>query len=183
MIPTWGSALLLDLAIGSAASKSPWTIDIPLHLRYLPPINNDTAASGKRIVNVPHPVLFWACPRAEEVLPESLSENPFDRRFLGFDTLFEDGTRFSFLEGRSVPGPGSQGMEKGTGLGLAERLSVPVLDMRLAGGVERWTVVVVIMGMVWVVLKALGVSVAVRFPGRSIMHGTEEGKKWKRKKL
>ncbi|KAI4123681.1 MAG: hypothetical protein LQ347_006059, partial [Umbilicaria vellea] len=88
VIQKWGSALLVELAppssdIQSTRGSGPpesWHADIPLHLRYLRP-----SAGGITEVEVPWPVVFWAC-TAEE--GSKMSVNPFDRVNLGYDGLF-----------------------------------------------------------------------------------------------
>ena len=139
--------MLLELAPppSSAGSANPgsrkhaWHADIPLHLRYLPP-----AAGGVTEVEVPWPVVFWAC-AAEE--GSKMSVNPFDRVNLGYDGLFGPRTMFYHLEPDATGSAGS----------LVERLPVPVLDLDRAGWVEQGTVAAVVMGALWVCWKLVGV--------------------------
>ncbi|KAF2238565.1 PIG-X-domain-containing protein [Viridothelium virens] len=163
-ISRWGSAVLLELAHPSAPPSTPqdgatagaeagagaetaaaaaaadWTVSIPLHLRYLEPRAN---ASGMSAVDVPWPVVFWACAAEEGT---KMGMNPFDRTNLGYDGLF--GTRTMFYH---VP-PAVQAAA------LVERVPVPVLDLGRARYVELGTVVAVVVGFAWVVWKLLAVG-------------------------
>lgn len=147
VVQKWGSAMLVELAPPSSDTQSPrgrgphesWHTDIPLHLRYLRP-----SAGGLTQVEVPWPVVFWAC-TAEE--GSKMSVNPFDRVNLGYDGLFGPRTMFYHL----TPDAG------GDGESLVERLAVPVLDLDRTGWVEQGTVAVVVMGALWVCWKLWGV--------------------------
>ena len=72
--------------------------------------------------------------------------NPFDRVNLGYDGLFGPKTMFYHLE---PDGAGASGS-------LVERLAVPVLDLDRSGLVEGGTVVVVVLGALWVCWKLWG---------------------------
>ncbi|KAL8927994.1 MAG: hypothetical protein Q9208_002069 [Pyrenodesmia sp. 3 TL-2023] len=146
VIGQWGSALLLELAPptprhagASLKSNSPWHADIPLHMRYLPP-----KAGGTSTVDVPWPVVFWAC-RAEA--GTKMNVNPFDRVNLGYESLFGPRTMFYHLQ----PRPAAEGS------GLVEQVEVPVMDTERATWVESGTVGVVVLGALWVVWKLLRV--------------------------
>lgn len=147
VIKKWGSTMLVELAPPSSdtqPTKGPgpqesWHADIPLHLRYLRP-----SAGGITKVEVPWPVVFWAC-TAEE--GSKMSVNPFDRVNLGYDGLFGPKTMFYHL----APDAG------GKGGSLVETLAVPVLDLDRSGMVEQGTVAVVVMGALWVCWKLWGV--------------------------
>ena len=106
-------------------------VDIPLHLRYLPP-----SAGGYADVQFPWPVAFWACPTEEGTL---MSNNPFDRVNLGYDGLFGPRTMFHHLT--------PEGNDNGT---LIETIRVPVLDLDHASNVEMGTITVVMLGVGWV---------------------------------
>lgn len=146
VIAKWGSALLLELAPppprhpgASLKSGSPWRVDIPLHMRYLPPI-----AGGSSTVDVPWPVVFWACPAEEGT---KMAVNPFDRVNLGYESWFGPRTMFYHLQ----PRPAAEGAS------LAERVEVPVMDLERATSVEAGTVGIVMLGALWVVWKSLRV--------------------------
>ncbi|KAL9093282.1 MAG: hypothetical protein Q9165_004023 [Trypethelium subeluteriae] len=167
-ISRWGSAVLLELAhpsvplsstaeggtsadagaqsdaeVVAAAAGEDWTVSIPLHLRYLEPRAN---ASGMSAVDVPWPVVFWACAAEEGT---KMRVNPFDRTNLGYDGLF--GPRTMFYH---VP-PVAQATAAAA---LVERVPVPVLDLGGARYVELGTVVAVVVGFAWVVWKLLAVG-------------------------
>ena len=120
-------------------------MSIPLHLRYLPA----TTQSHTRI-GVPWPVVFWAC-RAEE--GEKMSTNPFDRRNLGYDTLFGPNTRFMHVQSAMGDSVGRENRK------MVEWIDVPVLDTRKAAWVEIGTVGMVVfafLGLCWVLFGKIG---------------------------
>lgn len=133
----WGSAALLELASPNADDdlKDTWTVTIPTHLRYL---NATASETGHAPVNVPWPVVFWAC-EAEEGL--KMSTNPFDRVNLGYDGLFGPKTMFYHV-------PADPSRER-----LVEQLRVPVLDPLQAQWVPLGTVMAVLAGFGWVCWK------------------------------
>ncbi|KAL8909621.1 MAG: hypothetical protein Q9207_000119 [Kuettlingeria erythrocarpa] len=146
VIVKWGSALLLELAPptprhpgASPENGSPWRVDIPLHMRYLPP-----KAGGSSTVDVPWPVVFWACPAEEGT---RMDVNPFDRVNLGYESWFSPRTMFYHLQPRPATEGGS----------LVERVEVPVMDLGRATWVEAGTVGIVMLGAAWVVWKSLRV--------------------------
>ncbi|KAI8940798.1 hypothetical protein NX059_002061 [Plenodomus lindquistii] len=146
VVRQWGSAALFEVAHPKAASSSSsssssttngddasnWTINIPLHLRYLP-----ASPTQHTRVPLPWPVVFWAC-RADE--GAKMSANPFDRVHLGYEALFGPKTRFMHVQ----PAPVGA---------LVEWIDVPVLDTRGTAWVEGGTVGVVVLaflGLCWV---------------------------------
>lgn len=144
----WGSALLVELAPPRSTSNprsagtvnepgNSWFADIPLHLRYLPP-----SQDGLAFMSIAWPIVFWACPSDEGT---KMNTNPFDRIHLGYDGLFGPRTIFYHLQ------PASGGES------LVEDIRVPVLD--LAGSKMKWiesgTVMVVVLGFLWVCLRLL----------------------------
>lgn len=142
VIQNWGSALLLEIAPpapnvdDSLQSKDrPWLADIPLHLRYLPP-----TLGGMSAVQVPCPVVFWACPAEEGT---KMNVNPFDRVNLGYEALFGPRTMFYHLQ----PQPAVEGGR------LMEEVRIPVVDLQRTGWVEGATVGVIIIGAAWVFWK------------------------------
>ncbi|CAO1604010.1 protease B nonderepressible form [Xanthoria calcicola] len=142
----WGSTMLLELAHRDRrqarleTAESQWRVDIPLHLRYLPP-----AAGGATGVDLPWPIVFWACPAEEG---SDVSGNPFDRINLGYEVLFGPSTTFYHFR----PQP------KEPRRSLVEQLQVPVMDLPASRWVESGTVGVIILGALWVMWKLLRVS-------------------------
>jgi hypothetical protein len=146
VLDKWGSNVLLELATPNIAENSSrssagttWDATIPLHLRYLVPSNTSTTS-----VQIPWPVVFWACTAEEGT---KFPVNPFDRVNLGYDGLF--GTRTMFYHLDPVVKDGGK---------LVSTLKVPVLNTEAIGSrwVESGTVVVVLLGWMWVVWKMLG---------------------------
>ncbi len=121
-------------------TESQWHVDIPLHLRYLPP-----AAGGATSVDLPWPIVFWVCPAEEG---SDLSGSPFDRINLGYEVLFGPSTIFYHFQ----PQP------KEPRRSLVEQLQVPVMDLPASRWVETGTVGVIILGALWVMWKSLRVS-------------------------
>ena len=128
---TWGSNVLLELAPPSPLSEEPWIAQVPLHLRYLEP-----SASGEREVQVPYPVVFWACPTDGGA---DFSNNPFDRSKIGYDALFPAETVFWHVEPQ--PKEGSQ---------LVNSVSVPVLKEGNEDLIRQGTFAVLGVGALWV---------------------------------
>lgn len=139
-INQWGSAALIELASPKAVDqmKGTWTVTIPTHLRYL---NATSSPTGHAPVDVPWPVVFWAC-EAEEGL--KMSTNPFDRVNIGYDGLFGPKTMFYHI-------PPSPDRER-----LVEQLSVPVLDPAQAAWVPLGTLLAVLAGFGWVCWRLFG---------------------------
>ena len=138
VVQKWGSNVLLELATppsGTSTAGIPWTVTIPLHLRYMEP-----TVGGKSQIRVPWPVIFWACTADEGT---KFPVNPFDRVNLGYDGLFGPRTMFYHLEVQSRNGT------------MVEELDVPVLDRGAVGSawVESGTVLVIMLGFVWVLWK------------------------------
>ncbi|KAI1191305.1 PIG-X [Nemania serpens] len=138
-VKLWGSSVLLELQPPhSAQGDSPWTAEIPLHLRYLSP-----AKGGYSTINVPWPVLFWACSSDEGT---KFPNSPFDRVNLGYDGLFGPRTLFWHVN------PQSEGNS-----GLNHQIKVPVLDTNKTKWVGAGTAAVVLVGFVYIVLKLASV--------------------------
>ena len=112
-----------------------WSAYVPLHLRYLQP-----EARGRGTVKVPWPVVFWACPAQEGT---KMSTNPFDRLNLGFEGLFGPRTMFYHL----TPHTDSWTQD------LIEGLQIPVIDAEKLANTETGTVVIVLLGTIWLVAK------------------------------
>jgi hypothetical protein len=128
-VSLWGSSALLELAPPSGVDQS-WSADIPLHLRYLPPTER---TSGQSQLEVPYPVVFWACAADEE---SAFSGNPFDRVNIGYDGLFGPKTMFYHLSPK--------------GYKLTNLINVPVLDLDKSKYVELGTAGIVLLGFSWV---------------------------------
>lgn len=157
VVPRWGSTLMLQLALPDVYSsgtdpakllrnmEGTWDITVPLHLRYLEPDE-----SGRRSLQVPTPLVMWACTAEEGT---KMAVNPFDRVNLGWDALL--GTRSMFYQLTPATNEGQEG--------LVMSVDVPVLSMNTAEGmnlgrqmIEAWTIATVLMGFLWILYK-LGV--------------------------
>jgi hypothetical protein len=128
----WGSTMLLELA--PPADGQQWTVEVPLHLRYLSP-----AEGGYLKRDIPYPAIFWAC-NAEE--GTKFPTNPFDRVNLGYDGLFGPRTVFWHVD----PTPEGSGQWR-------NEITIPVLDTGKAGWVNAGTAIVVLLGFGWVLWK------------------------------
>lgn len=158
-VSEWGSAALLELATppetSSTSSKRNYQVSIPLHLRYLTPLN-----ASHVLTPIPYPSIFYACPSDNS--GTKFASSPFDRVNLGYDDLFGTNTLFYHVppttEQRSV-----------------EYLSVPVLDLQDAKWVEFGTLVAVLAGTVWI-LGVLGWGI-LRGSGKVDGSGKAKAKK------
>ena len=159
VIKQWGSAALFELADPptnpQGKPKEPWTVTIPLHLRYLSPTNHtassdSSARPGEQIVDVPWPIVFWAC--HGEISGSKMAVNPFDRVNLGYDGLFGDRTVFYHVPPYLERTPDEIAKAKH---GMNERLHVPVLDLEKASSVGLITIIVVTLGAGLVALLLL----------------------------
>ncbi|PYH98991.1 protein pbn1 [Aspergillus ellipticus CBS 707.79] len=136
VVSQWGSNVLLELATPEPNQlPEEWNVTVPLHLRYMRP-----SESGYRSVDVPWPVVFWAC-AAEDT---KMSLNPFDRAHLGWDGLFGPQTMFYQVNP--------------TGARQVEKFNVPVLRLEEDGSfntktIEWGTVAVIVLGFLWVLWK------------------------------
>ena len=141
LTPAWGSAALFEIDTSDAELKDTqeFSFTIPLHLRYLPPVNG---SDGIRETHVPDPVVFWACP-AEEY--GKFPSSPFDRINLGYEGLFGPKTMFYHFS------PDAKGEE------LVQLLQAPVLNLDGSWYVEWGTVIAVLVGAVLVGLPLLHV--------------------------
>lgn len=137
VVPTWGSAALLELAAPpppttQQANSQPFRVTLPLHLRYLTPLNASLV-----LTPVPYPALFFACPAVNS--GAKFAASPFDRVNLGYDGMLGSNTLFYHV-------PPAEGVR------AVEMLTVPVLDLRAARWVEMGTVATVMLGTVWLLL-------------------------------
>lgn len=135
---TWGSSVLLQLAPPASAEAQAWTIQVPLHLRYLEP-----SVSGYASIEVPYPAVFWACESGRDV---DFSTNPFDRIHLGYDGLFGPATTFWHVSPK--PEAGNR---------IMNPVSVPVLKEEAAAWVELGTTSAMGLGFAWILWRLLAV--------------------------
>lgn len=133
---TWGSSVLLQLAPPDLKQEQPWSVEIPLHLRYLKP-----SASGQAEIEIPYPTVFWACQVQDETL-----ESPFDRLHVGYDDLFDRHTVFWHVSPQ--PEGGSR---------LMNRVAVPVLKEEGMDSIRSGTAIAVTLGFAWVLWKLVSV--------------------------
>lgn len=89
-------------------------------------------------VDIPYPVVFWAC---DSTADASFDTNPFDRRQLGYDALFNDKTVFWHV----TPQPSQPGSGR-----LVSEIKVPVLKEDAATWIEIGTGAAVALGFLWV---------------------------------
>ncbi|KIW71059.1 hypothetical protein PV04_03274 [Phialophora macrospora] len=144
VVKKWGSTMLVSIQTpndtlgGAKFNQEGWDVTIPLHLRYLKPNTNGTSE-----VDMPWPVVFWACTADDGT---KFPVNPFDRTQLGFDGLFGPRTMFYHLD--PAPNAASSGR-------LVERISIPVLNLEATSSwsIEVLTVVTIALGFLWVLLK------------------------------
>lgn len=147
VIKRWGSAALLELKSPSNLSQSTiardgipeevpeWTVTVPMHLRYLTNGGDGTQGGSHTTLQVPWPVLFWAC-EAEEGL--KMATNPFDRVNLGYDGLFGPKTMFYHI-------PPSSNVNA-----TVAEIQVPILNSSEANWVPVGTLLAVAAGFAWV---------------------------------
>ncbi|TAQ85885.1 hypothetical protein B7494_g5797 [Chlorociboria aeruginascens] len=138
-ISQWGSSVLLELAPPSPPTNSKFTTEIPLHLRYLAPRNG---TSGLTNLELPYPVVFWACTAVEG---SKFPMNPFDRINLGYEGLFGPRTMFYHVS----PDAGRKR--------LVNEIAMPVADLDKSQYVEIGTAAVVAVGFLWVLWCLVGV--------------------------
>ena len=158
----WGSAALFELGIPSSqqssSSDKEWKVTIPTHLRYLDDQKHDVGAPDKRTIDIPWPILFWAC-EAEEGL--KMSTNPFDRVNLGYDGLFGPKTMFYH-----VPAASSV-------VHTVSQITVPILSSETRQWIQVGTFLAVIAGFAFICLQL------VRSTGLS---GTPQSRKHKKQR-
>lgn len=98
-------------------------------------------------MSIPYPVVFYACKAMNDDLPP-LSTNPFDRTNLGYDALFGERTIFYHVVPKPHSGPSSVELKLG--------LTIPVLDLNEASYIEPITVLVILLGSLWICWKLFG---------------------------
>ena len=140
-VSSWGSSMLVELEVLSDETRkadNSWHANTPLHLRYLLPNNSKSGISS---IEVPWPVVFWACTADDET--GNFTRNPFDRTHLGYDVHFSEKTVFYHLQPESEDGR------------LMSILHVPVLNTGILGEdtriLELGTSFVVLTGWIWIV--------------------------------
>lgn len=134
-VAEWGSASLFEIQVPDNYKAGAFDVTIPLHTRYLSPVSG-----GLTNVTMPYPIVFYACKAMEEDLPP-LHTNPFDRTDLGYDGLFGERTIFYHVHPKAAGGK------------LALDLAIPVLDLDRAAYIEPVTVLVIVMGCLWIAWK------------------------------
>ncbi|KAM0349378.1 hypothetical protein ACHAPU_003787 [Fusarium lateritium] len=143
---TWGSSVLAELAPPNPKQEESWSVEIPLHLRYLKP-----SVSGQAEIEIPYPMVFWACRVQEETL-----ESPFDRLNVGYDNLFPRDTVFWHMN------PQPEGGNR-----LMNRVTVPVLKEEGVDSIRSGTAIAVTLGFAWVLWKLVSVMLSSnRIPAR-----------------
>ncbi|KAI8634576.1 PIG-X [Xylariaceae sp. FL1651] len=152
----WGSSVLLELQPPSAQDDTPWTAEIPLHLRYMSP-----AEGGYSSIKVPWPAVFWSCNAEGEA---KFSNSPFDRANLGYDGLFGPQTLFWHVN------PSSE--KDGS---LNHQIRVPVLDLNKTEWISAGTAAVVLVGFAYIVWKLASVYLRTGYSSQKSV--TEIGKK------
>lgn len=158
-VASWGSNMLMELdPPNSSIASLPWFAEIPLHLRYLKPVEG-----GIRTAELPWPVMFWACSSDEG--GSKMSVNPFDRTDLGYDGAF--GTRTVFYH-----------LQPSTNTSLITALAVPVLNDKASGYdfLQGGTAAVLIFGLVWVLWKLVYVSITRKEVGNLTRSAQREKK-------
>ncbi|KAI0396902.1 PIG-X-domain-containing protein [Xylariaceae sp. FL0594] len=172
----WGSSVLLELQPPRRAptttttttaeegtkeeDTTSWTAEIPLHLRYLAP-----AEGGYGTVNIPWPVVFWAC-NAEE--GTKFPNSPFDRVNLGYDGLFGPRTLFWHVSPRPEEAGGS----------LVHQIRVPVLDSHKTAWINTSTTAVVLLGFAYILWRLATVYLRTGYGGnqRTAVEGEKKKK-------
>lgn len=168
VLSQWGSAALFELAPPSQHQQpeeaTASTAEVPLHLRYLRP-----AAGGYQTLEVPHPVVFWACTTEEGT---KFPSSPFERVNLGYDGLFGPRTVFWHVD----PAPAPTGAAADKGGRLVSEIRVPVLDADRAGWVGAGTAAAVLLGFGWIAWKLAQVYLRTGYGPRKQMEGLERKK-------
>ncbi|KAG0084698.1 protease B nonderepressible form [Podila epicladia] len=104
VVPGWGSLVLVKVHPEESAKTSRWiqsseenattnektatytsTVDIPMHMRYQPPVAKENAATHAQVA-VPWPIVAWTCPRP--VSDESAAKKLFQISPLPLGLLF-----------------------------------------------------------------------------------------------
>lgn len=138
----WGSASLFELQPPKDNRTETVEITIPLHSRYMSP-----TSGGYSNVTIPYPVVFYACKAMDEDSPP-LSTNPFDRTNLGYDGLFGERTIFYHVSPRLHA--------ESTDNKLKLDVTIPVLDLDKASYIAPMTVLVIMLGSLWICWKLFG---------------------------
>ncbi|RMZ80536.1 hypothetical protein DV737_g2957, partial [Chaetothyriales sp. CBS 132003] len=136
VVDKWGSTVLLELRTNGSSGVNASKVSLPLHLRYLPP-----SANGTRWVDVPWPVVYWACTAEEDM---HFAVNPFDRGNMGYDAVHGPSTMYYHLDAK--PAVGDR---------MMQRMEVPVYSLGSVdpGIVEAGTLLAIAVGFVWVAVQ------------------------------
>ncbi|KAF9950730.1 protease B nonderepressible form [Mortierella alpina] len=152
------SEATLDLKAGNTATSYTSTVDIPMHMRYQPPVSADNCSSHVN-VSVPWPIVAWTCPSvgsSEEEIAAVAAKKLFQIIPLPLELLFAggDAVNFRFLLPEPIPKHFPNAY-----------VSVPVGQLRDLGLVRMATFIMAAAGTLAVTL-ALIKSVASRKTGK-----------------
>ncbi|KAK9495054.1 PIG-X [Lipomyces doorenjongii] len=145
MVEKWGSTMLLELIPPEqpllAGGMPHLDIEIPMHSRYEVPRWNTTRLKH----DVPWPTLFWACNSSAE---PDMATSPFDSNGLGHEYFFDPGTMFYYLHpNQTISNPVNKTY-------LVTNLNIPVVPLEAYKYVQPWTVIVILLGCMWIFYKA-----------------------------
>ena len=133
----WGSSVLLEIESQEGDNdEGVRDVELPLHLRYLEPTPGEEYVGQ----DMPWPVVFWACPSQES---EKFTVNPFDRKNIGYEHMFDNNTVYHHLSPETPRGV------------TYSSLKVPVLDLENASVVKIATVLMVASGFIYITTKIL----------------------------
>lgn len=131
----WGSEAIFEVQLPKYNSEiNHFQVEVPMHLRYKEPSNNDTYADSL----VPWPVVFWACKDYEN------DPSP-DIKYTNYESLFPQDTIFYY----AVP-------EENSSLELV--VTTPIAPAQAYSHIQWLTVIVVLSGVVYLVCRILGAS-------------------------
>lgn len=156
-IQEWGSRVLIQIDTTSAKDNIPLQMELPLHLRYLSPLDGASSTN----VTFAWPAVFWACSSDNWV---KMSNSPFDRTALGWEDLLVEQTMYYHLS--PAPAPGMEGS------GTFGRIEVPVLDKGWGNEevIKTGTTAVVGLGFLW----AVGKVVMAKVRGTKVREGVKK---------
>ncbi|KAF9957178.1 protease B nonderepressible form [Mortierella alpina] len=153
----------LDVKAGNRVTSYTSTVDIPMHMRYQPPVSAENPASHVN-VSVPWPIVAWTCPSlgsSEEEIAATAAKKlfqitplPLELLFLGDENGKEDAVNFRFLIPEPIPKQFPDA-----------HVSVPVGQLRDLGLVRMATFIMAAAGTLAVTL-ALIKSVTSRKSGK-----------------
>lgn len=176
VVPGWGSLVMVKVQPEESVKTSRWiesenattsektatytsTVDIPMHMRYQPPVAKENSATHAQVA-VPWPIVAWTCPRS--IPDEAMGKRLFQISPLPLSLLFrksaseadQETVEFRFL----LPDPIPKVYPEAS-------VSVPVGRLEDLEVVRTTTFVLAAMGTLSVVW-ALGKAVAGRKTGK-----------------